>query len=183
MSCLLHSNASGFWRAKVNRYACLNTHMKTLVYAHLLSGHVCMHVRTTTHKYGINVSAEHVNTRRECLLICRPSVFQHISPSISSPERPARLLHADKHTGVIQPINILKKKVSRRTVIDKLVVMDVPFHGPWSYCFMWQYKLLQVYFLNSLFKLFNSFPFRTCSIWGCNIRQPRTMSCPVAEGG
>lgn len=110
MSCLLHSNASGFWRAKVNRYACLNTHMKTLVYAHLLSGHVCMHVRTTTHKYGINVSAEHVNTRRECLLICRPSVFQHISPSISSPERPARLLHADKHTGVIQPINILKKR-------------------------------------------------------------------------
>lgn len=90
-----------------------------------------MHVRTTTHKYGINVSAEHVNTRRECLLICRPSVFQHVSPSISSLERPARLLHADKHTGVIQPINISKKKnVSRRIVIDKLVVMDVPFHGP-----------------------------------------------------
>lgn len=112
MSCLLHSNVSGFWRAKVNRYACLNTHMRTCVCAHLLSRHVCMCVHTSTHKYCMNMKIAHVNTRHafKCvsphLLSVRISTYLPIKLITRTP---ARLRHADKHSGVSQPINILKR--------------------------------------------------------------------------
>lgn len=59
----------------------------------------------------------------------------------------------------------LKKNVSYRSVIKKPVIMDVPFHSLQSYSFIWQRKPLQVHILNSFLKLFNAFPYHTCSIW------------------
>lgn len=79
----------GFWRLKVNRYACLNTHMRTRVYAHLPSRtYAC----APTQKCSTDVDTGRVNTR--VVVRVSPSVvrvyFNLSCPSIFRPEN----LHA-----------------------------------------------------------------------------------------